>query len=100
MGFRDDDEFVEETERLLAALSGGEPLTPLDWTRIVLATELVFASNVIGSGVEWPITTGLSDEATIRLLRSVQRKVVGMTSAVVYESLGARRPPRRPTKRG
>jgi hypothetical protein len=32
-------------------------------------------SDVLGSGVEWSTTTGLSDALTIRRLRGIQRKV-------------------------
>ncbi len=40
-----------------------------------MSTEVVFASDVVGSGLDWPITTGITDEETIRLLRGLQRKL-------------------------
>src|SRR5207244_252306 len=92
MRFRDDDDFVRHAARLFEALGHHHPLTAIDWTRIVLATELAFASDVVGSGLDWQTTTGISDEDAVRLLRSVQRKVVRMTSTVVHETLGARLP--------
>ncbi|SCL60301.1 hypothetical protein GA0070606_3249 [Micromonospora citrea] len=52
-----------------------EPLTGSQWRKLLLSTEIVFASDVVGSGCDWSITTGLSDEETIKLLRVVQRKV-------------------------
>ncbi|MEW2382598.1 hypothetical protein AB0873_11010 [Micromonospora sp. NPDC047707] len=64
-----------EGRRLRAALDRGEPLTRSQWRKALLATEIVFASAVVGSGWDWSITTGLSDEETIKLLRVVQRKV-------------------------
>jgi hypothetical protein len=45
------------------------PLTQVDWARVLLATEIVFVSDLMGSGVEWPTTTGLSDESTIRTIQ-------------------------------
>jgi len=75
MGFKGVDDLLSQRDRLSQALAGGEPLSRLDWKRVLLATELAFASDVIGSGVEWPTTTGFSDVDTIRLLRGVQRKV-------------------------
>lgn len=33
------------------------------------------SATLPGSGVDWPTTTGLTDEATIRTLRSIQRKL-------------------------
>ena len=40
-----------------------------------LAAAMDFASDVFGSGWDWSITTGLADEDTIRILRSLQRKI-------------------------
>ncbi|WP_433114705.1 hypothetical protein [Micromonospora sp. CA-246542] len=76
MGFvSKEDLWRGEGRRLREALDHGEPLTRSQWRRAVLATEIVFASDVVGSGWDWSITTGLSDEETIKLLRVVQRKV-------------------------
>ena len=33
--------------------------------------------DVVGSGTDWPVTTGFSDELSLHLLRSLQRKVLG-----------------------
>ncbi|MGE0786421.1 MAG: hypothetical protein AB7S26_12195 [Sandaracinaceae bacterium] len=66
----------EIREHLIPALVDRQPLTRLDWTRVLLATEIVFVSDVLGSGREWRITTGLSDTHTLELLRSVQSKLV------------------------
>jgi hypothetical protein len=35
------------------------------------------SSDVIGAGVEWETVTGLSDVETLRLLRGLQRKLIG-----------------------
>ena len=75
MGFKGTDDLLSQRHRLDQALAAGEPLSRLDWRRVLLATELAFASDVVGSGIEWPTTTGLSDVDTIQLLRGVQRKV-------------------------
>lgn len=64
-----------EGRRLRDALRLGTPLTPGDWRRILLATEIVFASDVVGAGTNWPITTGLSDQETITALRTIQKKI-------------------------
>lgn len=64
----------------------GTPLSRTDWTRALLATEIVFMSNVIGSGWDWQTTTGFGDEETLRMLRSLQRHVV--TGGVVGEAFG------------
>jgi hypothetical protein len=38
-------------------------------------TEIVFASDLIGSGWDWQSTVGLGDGETIALIRGIQRKV-------------------------
>ncbi|QKS21463.1 hypothetical protein HUN58_17345 [Curtobacterium sp. Csp1] len=43
-----------------------------------VATELVFVSDVVGSGTDWETTTGIRDADALRLLRSLQRKIVSV----------------------
>jgi len=74
MGFADVDDLFGRTGPLLDALRSGA-MAAGDWRRVVLATEFVFASDLVGAGHDWSATTGLSDEATIAALRSVQRKL-------------------------
>lgn len=76
MGFGSVRDLFEESERLLAALRARQALSRWDWTRMLIATEIVFASDVVGSGVEWTITTGLEDVHTLQVLRDLQRKLV------------------------
>lgn len=47
-----------------------------DWIRLLLAVEIVFASDVVGSGHDWKYTTGWSDADSIKMLRSIQRKIL------------------------
>ncbi|ROQ66388.1 hypothetical protein EDD93_0793 [Streptomyces sp. 840.1] len=77
MGFADAQDLVDRAHLLRDALGADRPLAPADWARVLLATEIVFVSDLAGTGVEWPTTTGLADEPTIRMLRSVQRKLAG-----------------------
>ena len=51
------------------------PLSATDWRRALPATEIVFASDLVGSGIDWAATTGLHDEESIRLLRGAQRRL-------------------------
>ena len=64
-----------------AALTDDARLSAADWARTLLASEIVFVSDLAGSGVEWQTTTGRSDEATIRTLRSIQRKLAKVVRA-------------------
>jgi hypothetical protein len=50
-------------------------MTREDWRRTLLATEIVFASDVVGAGTDWPVTTGLSDQETVAALRAIQKKI-------------------------
>ena len=78
LGFDGSADLLAEGYRIADDLEAGRPLTARDWTRALLATEIVFASDVLGSGVEWTDTTGLDDFETLQALRSVQRKLVGV----------------------
>lgn len=75
MGFASLDDLVTQCERLRAALRTGSPLTPVDWARVLIAAEIVFVSDLAGTGFEWPTTTGLDDVVTLRTLRGIQRKL-------------------------
>jgi hypothetical protein len=77
MGFDSVADLAVQRDRLLRSLDTGAALSRWDWTRILFATEIVFASDVVGSGVEWPTTTGLSDAGSLEVLRGLQRKLVG-----------------------
>ena len=78
MGFCSVQDLFDSAKRLRSAILSGEPLAASDWLRVLLATEIVFASNTIGSGLGWSITTGMSDNESLTLLRSVQRKLGGV----------------------
>ena len=78
IGFDSVADLLEEGYRIADDLSKGKPLTRTDWTRALLATEVVFASNVLGSGHDWEATTGLDDASTIRVLRDVQLRLAGV----------------------
>ncbi|MZD06467.1 hypothetical protein GTW43_15380 [Streptomyces sp. SID5785] len=75
MGFTDTQDLLSQCERLRGALADNAPLKPVDWARTLLVTEIVFVSDLVGSGVEWRTSTGRTDEETITLLRVIQRKL-------------------------
>lgn len=62
----------EQSRRLCESLAEGQPLPARDWTRILLTTEVAFASDVVGAGTEWQTVTGLEDVATLLVLRELQ----------------------------
>ncbi|MER5199842.1 hypothetical protein ACWD3J_38600 [Streptomyces sp. NPDC002755] len=75
MGFAGTQNLFDQCQRLRQALRADAPLGAADWARTLLATEIAFASDLAGSGVEWSTTTGRDDAATIRMLRVIQRKL-------------------------
>jgi len=97
MGFRDQADLFLEGDRIIDVLEARQPMTPLDWARTVLATEVVFASQLIGSGHDWSITTGLEDGETLKLLRGIQRKLPRSVVAVIGTDLGTK-PPGQPLR--
>jgi len=76
MGFADIDDLLAESDRICALLADRKPLSSRDLARALVTTEIAFASDVFGAGVEWSIVQGLTDEETIPLLRGLQRKVL------------------------
>lgn len=64
-----------QRRRLCDALAEDGPLTIRDWTRVLLATEIVFVSDVVGAGTEWQAVTGLEDDRTLGVLRALQVKL-------------------------
>ncbi len=82
MGFADVPDLLAESSRLSDLLADGRRLSSLDVVRALVATEIAFASDVFGAGVEWATVTGRSDEETIAALRRLQRRLVGETGAL------------------
>ncbi|WP_307815245.1 hypothetical protein [Streptomyces sp. I4(2020)] len=81
MGFVDARDLLDQCRILSRALGDDDPIKPVDWARTLLAAEIVFVSDLVGSGVEWQTTTGLTDEATLPILRAIQRKLARTVSA-------------------
>jgi hypothetical protein len=91
MGFADVQDLFAQADRIVGELDAARLLSRWDWSRTLLATEIVFASNVMGSGADWTDTTGLDDARSIQVLRSLQRKLAGIVVPIgprVYRSAG------------
>lgn len=84
MGFSSVAEVLSRGEDIAVQIQQRQNLTAADWQRALMATDIAFASDVVGSGVEWSITTGFADEETVSLLRSVQRKLVRADGYIRY----------------
>ncbi|ORB75237.1 hypothetical protein [Mycobacterium scrofulaceum] len=68
------EEFGALTLRLERAVADGEPLTDLDWARVLFLTEITWASGLVGAGRDFATVTGFSDTEAVRLLRGLQRR--------------------------
>lgn len=84
MGFESAVDFDVEADRLASALAADEPLSGWDWTRTLLATEIAFASDVLGLGVEWETITGLGDQDALEVLCDLQRELVRVGPVLAF----------------
>lgn len=90
MGYESSVDLPSRCIQIRTAVVRNESLWPMDWARALLATEIAFASDVMGAGTEWFTTTGLKDESTITTLRSIQRKLGSTVFPLVGHELGTR----------
>jgi hypothetical protein len=84
MGFTSADNLADEAWALWERIEAGEALATEDWRRVLLAAEILFVSDVVGSGLDWQITSDFSDEESIALLRGLQRKLPRWRSSVQF----------------
>jgi hypothetical protein len=86
LGFTSATTMSRETWALWKRIEAGEVLSSEDWRRVLLAAETVFASDVVGSGLDWPITTGIPDAEAISILRGLQRKLPRWRGSVQFST--------------
>jgi hypothetical protein len=84
MGFTSADNLADEAWALWERIEAGEALATEDWRRVLLAAEILFVSDVVGSGLDWQITSDFSDEESIALLRGLQRNLPRWRSSVQF----------------
>jgi hypothetical protein len=84
-------EFANLTHRLAHAVTDREQLSDLDWMRILYLTECSWASNIVGSGLDFSIVTEFSDIDCLSLLRHLQRKIGRVARAEVLFPDGGHR---------
>jgi hypothetical protein len=92
MGFSDAVSLPRDCIQIRSTIMQDKPLSPMDWARALLATEISFVSDMMGSGVEWSTTTGWDDGLSIRTLRGIQRKLVRTVMPLIGQGLGTRIP--------
>lgn len=75
MGFESMADLRSSREPLIEAIEAGQPLSIFDWTRTLLAAEIVFASRVFGTASEWTSIHAGTDEHWFAVLRRLQVKI-------------------------
>jgi hypothetical protein len=84
MGFSSAESLSGEARALWKQIEARETLTKEEWRRVLLAVEIVFASDVMGSGLDFRFTSGIPDEEAIKILRSLQRKLPRWRGSVQF----------------
>ncbi|MEN0067351.1 MAG: hypothetical protein AAGA48_34795 [Myxococcota bacterium] len=92
MGFDSVAALHAEADRLSILLEADAPMALDDWMRALLATEIVFVSNTVGSGRDWVHTTGWSDAETLEMLRTIQSKLTRHLRPIIGRGFGTRLP--------
>lgn len=78
IGFSGEADFRAGAKRIVGMLREASPMSGEDWTRALVATELVYASDRYGAGVEWETVSGWGDVESIHMLRGLQRRLVAV----------------------
>ena len=68
----------------------GQPLSELDWARVLFLAECSWASSVVGAGLDFATVTGFSDDEAVNTLRGLQRKIGGIERAKLLFPKGGR----------
>jgi hypothetical protein len=84
LGFTDAAALPREAWALWEQIDRSSSLTADDWRRVLLAVEVVFVSDVVGSGLDWRYTSGFSDAETIAIMRGLQRKLPRWRDSVQF----------------
>lgn len=81
IGFGDVETLLRDGDRIRDLLRQRDALTRLDWSRALVAIEIVWASSYYGAAGDWESVNGWSDQRTLQTLRSIQRKLNGLRAA-------------------
>jgi len=75
LGFDGLEDLDREGQRIAQEIYDGRPVSLRDWTRALFSAEIVFASDVMGTGTEWGVIQGGDDARWLGVLRALQLKV-------------------------
>lgn len=88
MGFDGLADLYARCAELRGAIESGRELRRLDWCRVLLAVEIVFISDLLGSGHDFSITTGIQDAQALDGLRRLQVKILPEVTGVIGNAFG------------
>jgi hypothetical protein len=94
LGYGDRRELRSDVPRLAGLLDVSRSMSRRDCRRLLLATELAFASETLGWSRDWTSDTGFTDHDTIMLLRGLQERLAGIVHGADDRLAGATRPAR------
>jgi hypothetical protein len=94
LGYGDRGELRSDVPRLAGLLDASRPMSRRDCRRLLLATELAFASETMGWARDWTSDTGFTDRDTITVLRGIQERLAGIIHGVADRPDEATAPPR------
>ena len=89
LGYADRSALRADVARLAGLLDSARLVSRRDCRRLLLATELAFASETLGWSRDWTSDTGFTDCDSIALLRGVQERLAGIvhgTTDVLVET--------------
>ncbi|SDD15675.1 hypothetical protein [Glycomyces harbinensis] len=78
IGFADADSMVKRCEELANQVRQYDRIDETDLARSQLACEILFSSDIHGSGLDWEATSGFDDRDAIQLLRQIQVKMLNL----------------------
>ncbi|GGQ83639.1 hypothetical protein GCM10010166_62250 [Couchioplanes caeruleus subsp. azureus] len=95
LGYTDRRELRSDVGRLGGILDTARSMSRRDCRRLLLATELAFASETLGWARDWAADTGFTDHDTITVLRGLQERLAGIVHGTT-DHLGEIPPPAPP----
>jgi hypothetical protein len=78
-----------DAERLARLIDAASRMSRRDCRRLLLATELAFASQSLGWSRDWAAGTGFTDHDTITVLRGIQEKLAGIIHGTDHRVIGS-----------
>jgi hypothetical protein len=78
VGFADANDMVRRCYDMAGRVRSDGRIEDLDLQRGQLACEILYSSDIYGSGLDWVAVTGLDDADAIGLLRRIQVKMLNL----------------------